>query len=402
MISHKSIFWAKYPLGLIHQVTGADLKTLRSLDRPQQFLVRTFRNLRAGSLVEQLGDHGYLTAAFTDGGWMSREMGFANAFDKYNDVGGHFAAILPRVSDWLSGHYDQPFFLFVHAYDIHCPYVCREPYNSLYCLDHSRHVPLAGRCGKPHLMNMVLNDADLQAISDHYDGGIASADAYVGELLDELRQLRLYDEALIVVTADHGESLGEHDQIGHGGLYLEQLLVPLIVKFPASWQIAPAVIDDPVEMVDVMPTVCDACGLDLPDHLDGRSLLPLIRDGEGGRRYLIAQTTYREGRQAISNPAKRAILVPERWLLIHDSRLQSMELFELSMDSRGHVHGADHGAAEVVELMTALAAHDPANVEGERTESGTPGTSNELKRLFRFPGYVGESATEYDQWSTGN
>ena len=123
---------------------------------------------------------------------------------------------------------------------------------------------------------MKLRPVDLQAISDHYDGGIASADAYLGELFAEFRRLQLYDEALIVVTSDHGESLGEHDQIGHGGLYLEQLLVPLIIKLPASWAAPRGRVAQPVALLDVLPTILSACGIPLPADLDGRSLLPLL------------------------------------------------------------------------------------------------------------------------------
>lgn len=390
LISHKSIFTAKYPLRLIRERTNADLGTLISLPQPAEYLVATFQTPKSASLVGGLRDGAYTTAGFTDGGWMRREMGFDQGFDVFDDGGGHFAGILPRVYDWLTHHRHHRFFLFIHTYDIHCPYPCREPYNSLYCRDHRKHIPLEGRCGKPHLMSMTLTHADRRAISDHYDGGIASADAYLAELLDKLRELKLYDPALIIVTSDHGESLSEHDQIGHGGLYLEQLLVPLIIKFPASWRIAPRVIEAPVEMIDVMPTVYQACGLEPPKDKDGRSLLPLIDDGRGGRRFLITQTTFREGREGITNPAKRAILEPGRWLLIHDARRPAVELFDLSVDPKGFINVAGEDRSRAGDLLAALVACDEGAADGEFTHPQATPMSGELTRQLKSLGYLGD------------
>ena len=104
-------------------------------------------------------------------------------------------------------------------------------------------------------MKMRLTDLDKEAISNHYDGGIAGADAYLAELFAALKATNLYDETLLIVTSDHGESLGERQMIGHGGLYLEQLLVPLIIKFPASWGVASRIVERPAQLVDVMPTL---------------------------------------------------------------------------------------------------------------------------------------------------
>ena len=389
LISHKSIFTGKYPLHLAHETTGADLDALGSLDDPQGYLVDTFRNLKSKPLAALFREHGYETAAFTDGGWMSQEMGFTKGFDVYDDRGGHLANILPRVYDWVEKNRSKRFFLFVHTYDTHCPYPCREPYNSLFCEDHSKHVALEGLCGKPDLMNMSLTPTDLTAISDHYDGGIASADAYVGVFMDKLRQWNLFDQALIIVTSDHGESLGDHDQIGHGGLYLEQLMVPLIIKFPTSWNVAPAVIQAGVEMVDVMPTICEICSLDTPDDLNGHSLLSLIGEPVEAHRYLIAQTTYREGRQAVTNPSKRAILDPGDWLLIHDARGQSMELFDLRADPKGHINVAKENPNKLQNLLQAQAAYDPQPFRGNITEQETDEISEKVKQQLRSLGYGG-------------
>ncbi len=388
LLSHKSMFTAKYPLRLIHETTNADLKRLISLDDPKSFLVNTFKDLKSESMVVGLRSRGYRTAAFVDGGWMGRGSGFAEGFDEFDQRGGHLARMLPRAYDWLSENRAERFFLFIHSYDIHCPYPCREPYNGLFCHDHEKHISLAGRCGK-QLMKMSLTDLDRKAISNHYDGGIAGADAYLGELFGKLRAENLYDETLLIVTSDHGESLGEHQQVGHGGLYLEQLLVPLIIKFPASWGVASRIVERPSELVDVMPTIYEACGLDLPVEIDGRSLLRRPEESVNGRRRLVAQLTYREGRKETTNPAKRAILHPGRWLLIHDARSQSVELFNLASDPKAGFNVADKKPPELSSLLAEVGRYDINFSSGEFLEPQPKPTDEETQRQLRSLGYIG-------------
>ena len=211
----------------------------------------------------------------------------------------------------------------------------------------------------------------------------------MGELLDKLRQMNKYDEALIIVTSDHGEALGEHEQIGHGGLYLEQLLVPLIIKFPASWRVAPKRIADPVELIDLMPTVLEACGVDRPGDLDGHSLLPLIREGKTHESTLITQLAFREGRRSITNPAKRAILDPGRWLLIHDARAESTELYDLRVDARALVDVADQRVNDLAGLLGTLSSQDiGASSRRLNVPKGASLTEEELQQLQSI-GYVG-------------
>jgi arylsulfatase A-like enzyme len=212
-----------------------------------------------------------------------------------------------------------------------------------------------------------------------------------------LRELGLYDEALILVTSDHGESLGTHGQIGHGGLFLEQLMVPLIIKFPSSWSWDSQVVEDPVELVDVMPTILGACGIEAPPGLDGRSL---IAAEQSPRRHLVAQMAYREGPELISNPAKRALLEPGRWLLIHDARSDRLELFDLGKDpealtavAMGARPGAQDGssddiAAALPGLLAALAALDAGRSADEFVEPAVE-MDEEMLRALKSLGYVG-------------
>ena len=130
------------------------------------------------------------------------------------------------------------FFAWVHLFDPHAPYNAPAEYQS-------RHAP--------------------------YDAEVAYADDMLGRLLDRLEAAHLLDRTLVVVTADHGESLGEHGETTHGLFaYNATLAVPLIVSNPA---IAPASDDTPASHADVMPTILDLLGLATPPSIDGASLL---------------------------------------------------------------------------------------------------------------------------------
>lgn len=332
LTSHKSLFTGKYPNTLMREQTGADLVDLATLGGdPQRYLVETFSAVRP-TLAEHFRAGGFATGALTDGAWMSRETGFSHGFTSFDDSGGGLAALVPRALTWLRALGDTRGFLFLHAYDVHCPYPTREPYDSAFCADHRAHVELADKCGKGALFELELSTADRAALIDHYDGGIASADAWLGELFDGLRAAGLYERALIVVTSDHGESLGERGFYGHGGLYPEQLFVPLLVKPPSSWNLAPREVAEPLELVDLHPTLLAFAGLTLPDDLDGRSLAPTLLRGVRGKDYLVAQTTFEEAPEFRSSPAKRALLRPGRWQILQDAERGTASFFALEHD----------------------------------------------------------------------
>lgn len=389
LISHKSILTGKYPLRLIRETTNADTDTLAALEDPSQFLINTFQGLRAEPLVTNLRQSRFRTAAFVDGGWMAKSMGFARGFDEFDEEGGGLAGILPRAYRWLEQNREERFFLFLHAYDLHCPYVSREPYDSRFCSDHTTHIPLEGKCAKPELLNTDLTEADRRAIADHYDGGIASADAYIAELVEKLRELGLYEESVIILTSDHGDSFGEHGQIGHGGLQLEQLLVPLVVKLPASWNVPPRKIREPVALVDVMPTVCDLLDVQVPEGLDGRSLMSLVSNGEWERRYVAAQTTFRVGRRRVSRPASGAILVPGRWLFVHDPVVESTTLFDLAHDPRA-LSALDEATEPSVKtrLMGVLRAVEAGEASGTFSPIEDVSIDEDLRRELESLGYL--------------
>jgi choline-sulfatase len=206
----------------------------------------------------------YRTAAFISGFPLDRRFGFARGFDHYDDRlprGDHRrrAEYVERRADettdralkWLDGATAgtaaspaeaRPWFLWVHYFDPHTPY---EP----------------------------PPDGSGRFRDRPYDGEIAFVDQQLGRLLGALGQARTRDRTLVLVTADHGEALGEHGEDTHGVfLYDSTLRVPWVMEGPG---LATAAVPNVLARgVDVMPTLLELAGMPVPDGLDGRSLAP--------------------------------------------------------------------------------------------------------------------------------
>ena len=225
-------------------------------------------NLSAGALPttpllpEILQRAGFRTAAFISSIVLGSRGGFARGFDRYDESfpeGQHLtldtlqkpgADVIRDAVAWLDDQSSADrLFLFVHLYEPHDPYEPPEPYASRY---------------KDRL----------------YDGEVAYADALVGRLDAALDRLGLASDTLLVVTSDHGEGLGEHEETLHGFfVYQTTLAVPLILRGPGI--AAGGRIEDTVGLVDLLPTTLDVLGVRLPDGLTpaGVSLAPTLRTG---------------------------------------------------------------------------------------------------------------------------
>jgi arylsulfatase A-like enzyme len=167
----------------------------------------------------------------------------------------------------------RPFFLFLNYMDAHTPYIPPRPYSELFKgriagFTHQEYLVIKRRVlakEKP------LDPAIRAHLVSQYDGGIAYLDAQLGSLFTFLRERGLYDDALIVITADHGEAFGERYLMEHGvSVYEDQVHVPLVIKYPG--QTMPAVDARLASQVDLLPTILDVAKIASPARLDGRSL----------------------------------------------------------------------------------------------------------------------------------
>ncbi|HOC17152.1 MAG TPA: sulfatase [Vicinamibacterales bacterium] len=181
---------------------------------------------------------------------------------------------------------NRPFFAFANYMEAHDPYTPDRRFLGRFPGYDPSLPRRAGRFIGAAGSRRVIDGRERRHLVSLYDSAIATLDRELGLLFDRMRTMGLYDGALIVVTADHGEMLGERGVFGHGaGLVDEVLRIPLIVKFPFQREARRVAI--PVSQVDVVPTLLDLLGLPPDPGLDGISLLEAEQAGE---RELLAES----------------------------------------------------------------------------------------------------------------
>jgi arylsulfatase A-like enzyme/Flp pilus assembly protein TadD len=224
------------------------------------------------TLASVLKERGYTTGAVIGSAVLDSRFGLNQGFDFYYD---HFDfnrlqesnldemerpgnVVADLALDWLNKNYQKKFFLWMHLYDPHYPYRAPAPYGDEYK-------------DRP------------------YDGEIAFADAQVGRLIRFLKDKTLYENTLIVLSGDHGESLGEHGEKTHGFfIYNATLHVPVIFHLPGKD--LGKTVPELVSLADLMPTMLHILKVDIPSQVQGRDLMPPIVKKENGSRSLYAET----------------------------------------------------------------------------------------------------------------
>lgn len=278
---------------------------------------QTFDGRLKKSFVEPLQRAGVRTAAITEGGFVSSHFGFDRGFSLYVDggeadqvkqEGSHVQARIPdpegriedtfrQATEWLemhkSNHANSRFFLYIHTYEPHAPYTRTRFAEGMN----------PGRVGETFQTETLtklqsgalsFNADELKYLTALYDGGIHKSDYHVGELLDTLKRLDLFDKTMVMVTSDHGEELGEHypafaGDHGHS-LFDELVRVPMIVYDPRASH-GGMRIESQVRLFDVMPTVLDALNVKPSFSAMGKSLLPLMYGKETEGRLAIGGAT---------------------------------------------------------------------------------------------------------------
>lgn len=290
--SHKSILYSLYPH--VHQTFAWSM--------PEEHV---------DSPIDTLRRHGLRTAAFVGGGHISRMHGFDRGFDDFwqNDHYGdraekrHIVPLERDLSAWLDDHHADPFFLFVHTYQTHCPYVPPTSFREDHAGWYQGQLDARDSCGGD-FERLDLTDEDARYVRSLYAAEVAYVDAFLGRLFDRMRELGIYDDTMIVFLSDHGEALGEAGQYGHGYFSEWELRVPLIAKIPG---VPAARVDAPIESLDVMPTIYAVFGIEPPFEFQGRNLLAAIDESPAqGDRLRIAE--------------KRAFAAIDRgpWRLVHN------------------------------------------------------------------------------------
>jgi arylsulfatase A-like enzyme/Flp pilus assembly protein TadD len=312
-------------------ITPVSHATILTGTFPQYHGIRNFGDRLPASvpfLPEILHAQGYHTGAFVGSIILDPKNGFASGFERGFDVynagfhrqktGERREASMQRrgevtlgyALEWLGQQRGGPFFLWFHLWDAHDPYNPPEPFRSRF--------PKAP-----------------------YNGGIAYVDATVGKLLDYLRKQGLYDNTLIAVAADHGESLGDHGELTHSiFLYDATIHVPMLLKLPGNRFVGQRV-SSAASLVDLAPTLLEALGQTPPPAMQGGSLLPLIGNPHPGNRPSFATGDHSE--RSFGWSALVSVRMGSKLYV----RAPSPELYDLASDpgAKTNLYPDNHAAA---------------------------------------------------------
>ena len=306
--------------------TRSSVATLFTGLYPESHKVRILTNKLSERLLTipvYLKGKGYRTSLFTATGNISEAMGFARGVDDYFSHIGEWRRgkerSLPRnFEGWLKK--EGPLFSYVHFMEPHLPIVPPPPFLDMFSAPKDRtfvHSVLE-EFQKKINAEVAFTPDEVRAVVDNYDAAVAYIDGELGKLLKSLKDRGIYDESLVIILSDHGESLYERQYWGHGAkVYEETARVPLLVKFPASMGLKGRV-EAVVELAGAFPTLLDLFGQEL--ELDGKSWLPEISAAGPDDSLAVARSFSNVGdfgirwrdRYAILNPASGTETLYER------------------------------------------------------------------------------------------
>jgi arylsulfatase len=229
---------------------------------------------------------GYQTGAFQANFLLIGPLGFERGFDTYEVLREvtptgprrvNAEALHARVLEWIRAHRERPFFLYVQSLDVHDPYDPPPPFRGRFSQGQPvapPENPASVRGGDTRLVpaaEEAIRSLVEKLHPERYDDSVAYADHEIGNLLAALGEIGVRERTAIVVTADHGESLGAGGRYLHGHSLREELIhVPLVLGLP--WMREGVRIGDVVSLLDVAPTMLDLAGLAVPPDYLGRSL----------------------------------------------------------------------------------------------------------------------------------
>jgi arylsulfatase A-like enzyme len=270
-------------------------------------------------LPELLKAEGYITLGVTDGGQMARAYGFDRGFVEFDDAGGGVEGGSTKLLEMVRRNLpsEAPLFAFLHTYSVHSPYLPPTPYRTMFGeFPHSIEPTSEALFPVANTAWRDLKPGDLDFLRAQYDGGIRFADDTLRRLFDALRAAGFLEQAVVAVTADHGEEFGEHGGLLHRAhLYDELMRIPLILAGPGVPQ--GQVEEGMAGLVDLAPTLLSRAGIVPRVRVEGRDLLDPAFRGE------VLFSQYGNLRYAVRT---------RQWKYILTTKPEGEELYDLQAD----------------------------------------------------------------------
>ena len=335
------------------------------------------------TLARVLDQNGFVTKAVVNNAFLNPEFGLSRGFEIYDYDHERPEREADEAVDLALAHLEsadeRPLFLFLHFMDVHMPYISDESVAGRFTGGYDEQLG-TGR-GRLQAVRGRIARGDEVARGFYtaaYDEEIAFVDQELERFFGELQRRGLWDDALLMVTSDHGEALFEHGRWEHGGSVFEEVVrVPLIIRSPG---LRPGRNSDPASFPDLMPTILDALGIetDIPFH--GVSLWPTLTGGAApaARDVLVEGTLYgAEQKALIQWPYKLVYQVAGDQRLLFDLEADPEELTDLSALYPERVDAMVEGLSD--QVMAALR---------ERSELSGAELDPALMQSLRALGYI--------------
>lgn len=372
------------------------------------------------TLPEIMKENGYATAAFTGGLDYSKTFGHMRGFDTVieegeevdwpTDFAGLSTAFL-RAQEWLKKNKENKFFLFVHGYDTHCPFIPPEKFAGVFSKNKDAITIDTSQCLRGYRNNetetyeayyfkngqqkTALTNNDIRYLEDSYDEEIVSADDLTVKFLQDIEK-QVLDKTIIVVFSDHGEMFAKHGRFGRAGairgtLYDDVLHIPLMIKIPEQkgWREGSL-----VEVVDVMPTLLNILNIHTEAVVQGKDLSLIGK--KNADNFVFSGSEFNVGlvssvyRQKSVNEAVRNY----DWKLIHEVKLsdsgaieeETFELYDIKNDKDELYNMINDRADIAAELKSVLNEWVVASKK-IRNEGSTKQVPDGLSEEARKRGY---------------
>jgi arylsulfatase A-like enzyme len=286
------------------------------------------------TLADVLSGQGIFAAGFVatavPGAFNGFDRGFGEFHELWQEVGSRADVFRQVIPPWLARNKDRRFFAYLHFREPHFPYDPEPPFDTRFGPDGP--IPKAARRDMGFFRDVnqgrrTLSAEEREHLVRLYDGNLAYVDQEFGALRRSLEAAGLWDKTITIVTADHGEALGEHGWIGHNvQVHEPSARIPLIVRFPAGKGPRGLRVKGLVDLLDIAPTIADVFGVRDKGGADrefqGRSLLPLV-NGASGKPMELSRTIGDRPRYALRET---------RWAYLYDTATGGEQLFDTLVD----------------------------------------------------------------------
>ncbi|MBL9016552.1 MAG: sulfatase [Myxococcales bacterium] len=286
-----------YVQGNESQVSHAAMWTSMYLAKHKAIAMKDILPDKYLTIDEVAKKSGKFTAGASANGYIRPKRGYGSSWDKYvnhieSSLGLRGADLVEKGLSFITPKKDQPWFLYLGLIDTHVTWRAKSPwiekydpgYKGRFAKDYGDDGP-GGSDGKD------LTDREKEHVRALYDSNVSYQDDLLGKLIAKLQDWGIYDQTMIIITADHGDEQWEDGRVGHGGSSRETLVhVPLIIHYPPLFPAGK--FTEGTEGVDIVPTLADALGVPTDAEWQGQSLIPLANGAAGGYPWMSFSSRY--------------------------------------------------------------------------------------------------------------